>query len=85
MSVFCNAVAEGADPKLVASWLCDQSIARDLPEPAADHGGWRAVQDCRPNLRDCVFTALLTLDRRTGLDDRPPKDFLEEVPRGCGG
>lgn len=33
--------AEGIDPALLAGWVAARSIARGVPTPVADHGGWR--------------------------------------------
>lgn len=33
--------APSIDPALVRGWLAARSLARGLPQPVADHGGWR--------------------------------------------
>jgi len=43
------------DPELIAGWLRTRSVARGLPLPVADHGGWR-VETAQPHeLRRYVF------------------------------
>lgn len=36
-----NLTDRGVDPLLLRAWLAARSIARGLPEPVADRGGWR--------------------------------------------
>lgn len=42
----------------MASWLCRQSIACDLPEPAADYGGWHIafLPPSSPEIAELAWT-----------------------------
>lgn len=42
-----------ADPALIAAWLAARSIARRLPAPVADHGGWRV--DTQSENEECRY------------------------------
>lgn len=46
-----------ADPALIASWLAARSLARALPRPVADHGGWRVDTNGTAERRRYVFCA----------------------------
>ncbi|MGR6328814.1 GNAT family N-acetyltransferase [Sphingomonas sp. XXL09] len=43
------------DPALVHGWLAGRSLARGLPVPVADHGGWRVDTDGEEERRRYVF------------------------------
>ncbi len=43
------------DPALIAGWLRARSVARGLPAPVADHGGWRVDTQLPHELRRYVF------------------------------
>jgi GNAT superfamily N-acetyltransferase len=43
------------DPAWVAGWLRARSVARELPAPVADHGGWRVDTELPNELRRYVF------------------------------
>lgn len=43
------------DPELIAGWLRARSVARGLPAPVADHGGWRVDTGLPNELRRYVF------------------------------
>ncbi|MCC7700839.1 GNAT family N-acetyltransferase [Janthinobacterium sp. GW460P] len=44
-----------ADPGLLAAWLAARSIARGLPPPVPDHGGWRVDTGLPGEIRRHVF------------------------------
>ncbi len=50
--------AGGIDPRLVHAWLAGRSLARGLPAPVADSGGWRVDTDGEAELRRYVFPAV---------------------------
>ncbi|MES2018000.1 MAG: GNAT family N-acetyltransferase [Pseudomonadota bacterium] len=43
------------EPGLIAGWLRARSVARGLPLPVADHGGWRVDTGLAHELRRYVF------------------------------
>ncbi len=43
------------DPLLVKGWLTARSLARDLPPPMEDHGGWRVDTNLPTEARRFVF------------------------------
>lgn len=43
------------DPLLVKGWLTARSLARGLPPPVEDHGGWRVDTDLPTEARRFVF------------------------------
>ena len=43
------------DPALVRGWLAARSLARGLPAPVADHGGWRVDTATEPERQRYVF------------------------------
>jgi GNAT superfamily N-acetyltransferase len=45
----------GIETELIAGWLRARSVARDLPLPVADHGGWRVDTGQPDELRRYVF------------------------------
>ncbi|MCI1141600.1 N-acetyltransferase [Sphingomonas sp. WKB10] len=45
------------DPALVRGWLAARSLARGLPAPVADHGGWRVDTGTEPERQRYVFAA----------------------------
>jgi len=45
------------DPALVHRWLAARSLARGLPAPVADSGGWRVDTDSAAEMRRYVFAA----------------------------
>lgn len=45
------------DEALVVAWLAARSLARGLPAPVADHGGWRVDSNQPRERRRYVFTA----------------------------
>lgn len=50
-----NFISTSIEPELIAGWLRTRCVARGLPPPVADHGGWR-VDTKQPNeLRRYVF------------------------------
>lgn len=59
------------DPNLVHTWLAARSLARGLPAPVAESGGWRVDTDSETELRRYVFAQAgdglirlaLTIDR----------------------
>lgn len=61
----------------MASWLCGQSIARDLPEPAADHGGWRIsfLPPSSPEIAELAWT----IDRPKISLKRYPEDAADKM------
>ena len=50
--------AGGTDPRLVHAWLAGRSLARGLPAPVADSGGWRVDTGGEVELRRYVFPAV---------------------------
>lgn len=54
------------DPQLVRGWLAARSVARGLPTPVADSGGWRVDTASPTELRRYVFAAPAEGLRRLG-------------------
>ena len=50
--------AGGIDPRLVHAWLAGRSLARGLPAPVADSGGWRVDTGGEAEWRRYVFPAV---------------------------
>lgn len=48
----------GVDPLILNAWLSARSIARGLPEPVAEHGGFRVDTNTDAEIRRWVFPAL---------------------------
>ncbi|MBV9569713.1 MAG: GNAT family N-acetyltransferase [Alphaproteobacteria bacterium] len=48
-------MAADIDPALVEAWLTARSIARGLPLPVPDHGGWRVDTSSDKEIRRWVF------------------------------
>ncbi|WP_430984552.1 hypothetical protein, partial [Escherichia coli] len=48
-----SASADAVDRELIAGWLHARSVARALPTPVADHGGWRV--DTRSEQEWCRY------------------------------
>jgi len=46
---------EGVDPRMLHAWLSARSIARGLPAPTADYGGYRVETDTDAEIRRWVF------------------------------
>jgi GNAT superfamily N-acetyltransferase len=44
------------EPELIVTWLRARSVARGLPLPVADHGGWRVDTQLPHELQRYVFT-----------------------------
>lgn len=55
-----------ADPQLVRGWLAARSVARGLPAPIADHGGWRVETGLLAEMRRHVFAAPVPAIRHLG-------------------
>lgn len=55
-----------ADPQLVHGWLAARSVARGLPTPVADHGGWRVETGTAEEMRRHVFAAPVPAIRHLG-------------------
>lgn len=53
-----------ADPQLVHGWLAARSVARGLPAPVADHGGWRVETGGPDEVRRYVFAGPVPAIRR---------------------
>ena len=47
----------GPDPDLVRGWLAARSLARGLPAPVADHGGWRVDTGIEAERQRYVFAS----------------------------
>lgn len=50
-------VQGGVDEGLLVGWLRARSVARGVPLPVADHGGWRVETGASNELRRYVFAA----------------------------
>jgi hypothetical protein len=72
-----NCISTSVDPELIGGWLRARSVARGLPMPVADHGGWR-VDTRRPEeLRRYVFARGEEGLRRLADSIHTPKVFLK--------
>lgn len=69
--------SETQDRALVLGWLTARSIARGLPLPLADNGGWRVDTYLPEEMRRHVFVGRTTGLVRLGHTIREPKIFLK--------
>lgn len=65
------------NPQLVRGWLAARSVARGLPAPVADSGGWRVETASPTELRRYVFAAPAGGLRRLGATIDAPNVALK--------
>lgn len=67
----------GVDPELVRAWLTARSIARGLPEPVADFGGFRVDTNSDKEARRWVFAGVLDGISELGRSIREPRNVVK--------
>jgi GNAT superfamily N-acetyltransferase len=65
------------DPELLRAWLAARSIARGLPEPVPDHGGFRVDTKSEREVRRWVFAEVSDSLRQLGRSIREPGNLLK--------
>ena len=65
------------EPVLIEGWLRARSVARGLPMPVADHGGWRVDTQQPEELRRYVFATAEEGLRALAVTITTPKVFLK--------
>ncbi len=68
---------ETIDPALVYGWLRARSVARGLPAPVAEHGGWRVETGLATEIRRYVFAQETAGLRRLAEEISQPKTALK--------
>lgn len=48
----------GVDPDILYAWLCGRSLARGVPQPVADHGGFRVDTGTEAEISRWVFPTI---------------------------
>jgi len=72
----------GIDPALVAAWLAARSVARGLPPPVPDRGGWRVDTDSEKELRRWVFPGMADGLTELAREISSPRHFLKLCASG---
>lgn len=65
------------DSELIVGWLRARSVARGLPPPVADHGGWRVETQLPDELRRYVFVRAEEGLRTLANSIATPRSFLK--------
>jgi GNAT superfamily N-acetyltransferase len=65
------------DPDLVRAWLTGRSLARGLPEPVQDLGGFRVDTNSEKEARRWVFASLVSGVSDLGLAVSEPRNFIK--------
>jgi GNAT superfamily N-acetyltransferase len=74
-----DSCAGSADGALIKGWLTARSIARGLPFPVEDSGGWRVDTNLPNELRRYVFVDSADGLRRIARSIRQPRVFLKPL------
>jgi GNAT superfamily N-acetyltransferase len=77
-----QANAQLADPGLLAAWLAARSIARGLPLPVSDHGGWRVDTGLAGEIRRHVFAGPVPGIRALAASIHGPHIFIKMCGTG---
>jgi GNAT superfamily N-acetyltransferase len=64
-------------PELVMSWLYARSVARSLPAPIRDRGGFRVETNSEKEVRRWVFPQLDAGIRQVGIEAALPRHFVK--------
>ncbi len=67
----------GVDPLLLKSWLSARSIARGLPQPVADYGGFRVDTHTDAEIRRWVFPQMGAGLKELARSLNEPRQFLK--------
>lgn len=65
------------DPELVCAWLSARSVARRLPRPVADFGGFRVDTNGEKEVRRWVFSGLVDGIGDLGRSIREPRHLIK--------
>jgi GNAT superfamily N-acetyltransferase len=64
-------------PELIMSWLSARSVARNLPAPIPDRGGFRVETNSEKEVRRWVFPQLDAGIRQVGIEAALPRHFIK--------